>query len=232
MVNRYIVIIVAAGSGNRFGSDIPKQFAMLAGRPVLMHTIDVFRSSLPQADIVLVLSPLETDRWKSMCSEHNYCSPAVVHGGATRTDSVRNALKTIEQGSATAETLVFIHDGARPLLSSDMLHREINAFAAPEVCAVIPCTPLTDSLMTNTPDDARTVDRSSLVAVQTPQVFRASTILEAYAAMPSDATLTDDASVVNRYAGAKVHLVAGDARNIKITYPLDLKIAELYLNER
>lgn len=229
--SRHKVIIVAAGSGNRFGGDIPKQFALLKGRPVLMRTVDVFREYLPDADIIVVLSPSEMSRWASMCAEYGFESPRIVAGGASRTESVRNALAAIADCAGSADTLVFIHDGARPLLTAALLHRETEAFADSSVEALIPYTPLTDSLMTNCPDNAVSVDRSRFVAVQTPQVFRASTIISAYNAMPAESTLSDDASVVSKYAGAAIHLVEGEERNIKITYPLDQKIAGLYLDE-
>lgn len=230
MVNK--IIIVAAGTGNRFGGAVPKQFALLQGRPVLMHTIDVFLRFADLADIILVLSAAETGRWDMLCREYAYESPRVVAGGDTRTQSVRNALAAIAGADDNDGTLVFIHDGARPLLKPEMLARLRDAFADPAMQALVPCTPLTDSLMTNSPDDASAVDRSQFVAVQTPQVFRASTILAAYKAMPAGDTLSDDASVVKKYAGAKVHLIPGDTHNIKITYAADLRIAELYMSEQ
>lgn len=221
------IIIVAAGTGNRFGGDIPKQFALLAGRPVLMRTIDAFRCHMPDAGICVVLSQSAIPYWKTLCDQYSFESPEIVCGGSSRTESVHNALMALKH--CNDNTLVFIHDGARPIVTAAMLHREIGAFDSTDIEAVVPCTPLTDSLMTNVTDDAAAVDRSTLVAVQTPQVFRAKTILKAYAAMSADDVLTDDASVVGKYAGASIHLVEGEQKNIKITYPLDLKIAELYL---
>ncbi len=226
------IIIVAAGTGNRFGGAVPKQFALLEGRPVLMHTIDAFKNFADSSDIILVLSATETGRWETMCHEFDYKSPKVVTGGATRTDSVRNALAAIPEEENNADVLVYIHDGARPLVKPEMLSRLRDVFSDPDIQALVPCTPLTDSLMTNEPDDASAVDRLQFVAVQTPQVFRASTILAAYKAMPAGDSLSDDASVVKKYAGAKVHLIPGDTRNIKITYSTDLRIAEFYMSEQ
>ena len=231
MVNSTVkshVIIVAAGTGNRFGGDIPKQFAVLDGKPVIMRTIDLFRSAIPDAEILLVISPSEEARWKSMCIDYGYDSPTVVFGGATRTESVKNALARIPAD----DSLVLIHDGARPLLSRQTLLNIIEAASQAGVEAVIPCTPLTDSLMTNCPVDAKPVDRSKYVAVQTPQTFRASTLKAAYTAMPEGVALSDDAAVVEHFSNVQIKLVAGDVRNIKITYPLDLEIASLYLKEK
>lgn len=221
------IIIVAAGTGNRFGGDVPKQFALLAGRPVLMRTVDAFRSHMPDAGICVVLSQSAIPYWETLCAQYGFESPEIVCGGSSRTASVHNALMSLRH--CDDNTLVFIHDSARPIVTAEMLRREIEAFDSTGVEAVVPCTSLTDSLMTNVTDDAVAIDRSTLVAVQTPQVFRAKTILKAYASMPADDVLTDDASVVVKYAGARIHLVEGEQKNIKITYPLDLKIAELYL---
>lgn len=223
------IIIVAAGSGNRFGGDLPKQFAVLAGKPVLMRSIEAFDALDCDKEMTVVLSASETERWADMCRQYNFISPKVVTGGATRTESVRNALADLNV-AADNNSIVLIHDGARPLVDAATIDAVVSKLMQPGVDAVVPFTPITDSLMTAVADDSEAVDRSKLVAVQTPQGFRAGILLKAYAAMAENAAMTDDASAVSKYAGAKVHLVEGSRRNIKITYPLDLQIAELYLS--
>lgn len=226
---RVYVIIVAAGTGNRYGGDIPKQFALLNGKPVVMHAIDSFRATLPEATVLLVLSPSETARWAAMCADHTFESPMVVEGGATRTESVRNALAEVGRRGYDSASLVLVHDGARPLVSRAVINATVAELCRQGVEAVVPFTPITDSLMTADTCHASPVDRNGLVAVQTPQAFRASTLIDAYDRIPADASATDDATVAHRYGGADVHLVPGDKHNIKITYPLDIEIAGLYM---
>lgn len=223
------VIIVAAGTGNRFGGNLPKQFAILAGKPVLMHSIEAFSSLGYNSDIVLVLSESEIERWRRLCSKFGFESPRIVCGGDTRTASVRNALAALD--IAGDSDIVMIHDGARPLVDRQTIDAVLSRLHEPDVMAAIPSTPITDSLMTAVAENSSAVDRSSLVAVQTPQGFKASVLVKAYACMSAEAAMTDDASAVSRYAGASIHLVEGSRTNIKITYPSDIRIAEVFLAE-
>lgn len=217
-------IIVAAGSGSRFGASLPKQYCLLNDRPVLMHTIDNMRDALPESHIILVLNVDFVDYWAELCEKYSFTSPAVVVGGDSRWQSVKNAIDTIP---ADAEVIT-VHDGARPIVDKMMVHRLIKALG--ESVGVIPVVSITDSLRQINENGSIPVDRAKYCAVQTPQVFRADKLVEAYS-LPFDATFTDDASVMAA-KGYAVSLVEGDTYNIKITHPLDIEIAQLYLRQR
>ncbi|MBR5550849.1 MAG: 2-C-methyl-D-erythritol 4-phosphate cytidylyltransferase [Muribaculaceae bacterium] len=217
-------IIVAAGSGSRFGASLPKQYCLMNGRPVLMHTIDNMRKALPDSHIVLVLNMDFVDYWAELCEEYSFVSPMVVEGGATRWQSVKNAIDKIP---ADAQVIT-VHDGARPIVNADMVARLIDALdSAP---GAIPVVSVTDSLRQINESGSTPVDRSLYKAVQTPQAFHADKLVEAYS-LPFDATFTDDASVMAAL-GYEVALVEGDTNNIKITHPLDIEIAQLYLRQQ
>ncbi|MDE7154375.1 MAG: 2-C-methyl-D-erythritol 4-phosphate cytidylyltransferase [Muribaculaceae bacterium] len=218
------VIIVAAGKGSRFGADCPKQFCFLNGRPVLMTSIDSFRSALPAAKIVTVISREMQSLWEDLCREHNFISPEICYGGATRWESVSNGLKLLE-GSAS-EAVVLVHDAARPILPAGVIHRVING--ATESDGAIPVVPVTDSLRMLTADGSQSVDRSLFRAVQTPQGFTYGKLAQAYN-LPYSPLFTDDASVMEAAGFHNIVLVEGDIRCMKITNPHDIEIAELML---
>ena len=217
-------IIVAAGSGSRFGAALPKQYCLMNGRPVLMHTIENMRRALPQSQIVLVLNRDFIDYWTELCVKYSFISPKVVEGGDTRWQSVKNAIDEIP---AYAQVIT-VHDGARPIVDSMMVERLISALD--DAVGAIPVVSVTDSLRQINESGSTPVDRSLYKAVQTPQAFHADKLIEAYS-LPFDATFTDDASVLAAL-GYDVALVEGDTYNIKITNPLDIEIAQLYLRQR
>ena len=217
-------IIVAAGSGSRFGAALPKQYCLMNGRPVLMHTIENMRRALPQSQIVLVLNRDFVDYWTELCVKYSFISPKVVEGGDTRWQSVKNAIDEIP---ADAQVIT-VHDGARPIVDSMMVERLISALD--DAVGAIPVVSVTDSLRQINEKGSIPVDRSLYKAVQTPQAFHADKLIEAYS-LPFDATFTDDASVLAAL-GYDVALVEGDTYNIKITNPLDIEIAQLYLRQR
>ena len=210
------VIVVAAGSGSRFGGAVAKQFCCLGGRPLLMHAVDAFRHAVPGAQIIIALSPEMMPVWQQLCRRYNYESPQTVAGGATRSISVRNALEAITDNA----DIILIHDAARPLADSALIDRVIRGAA--QHGAVVPAVPVTDSLRRADTDTA--VDRSPFRAVQTPQGFDAQLLRQAYR-QPLQPRFTDDASVVEAY-GAKVTMVEGSPVNIKITWPRDIIVAE------
>jgi 2-C-methyl-D-erythritol 4-phosphate cytidylyltransferase len=217
-------IIVAAGSGSRFGANMPKQFCELKGRPVLMHTINAIRKATDNADITLVLSRDMRSFWSELCEKHRFCSPRVVDGGDTRWHSVKNAVSTIDSNSAD---IIMVHDGARPIVDADMVQRLVVAVG--EHGAAIPAIAVTDSLrQLSEPKSCigKAVDRSLFRAVQTPQAFKANMLIDAYR-LPYSTLFTDDASVVEA-AGHTVVMVEGSPRNIKITNPGDIDIAALF----
>lgn len=217
-------IIVAAGSGSRFGAALPKQYCLMNDRPVLMHTIENMRRALPESQILLVLNRDFVDYWAELCEKYSFISPKVVEGGDTRWQSVKNAIDKIP----TDAQVITVHDGARPIVDPMMVERLIGALD--NAIGAIPVVSVTDSLRQINETGSIPVDRSLYKAVQTPQAFHADKLVEAYS-LPFDATFTDDASVLAAL-GYDVALVEGDTYNIKITNPLDIEIAQLYLRQR
>lgn len=213
------VIIVAGGKGLRMGSDLPKQFIPVAGKPVLMRTIEAFHSYDSNIDIILVLPYSHHVYWKELCANYHFGIPhTIAMGGETRFHSVKNGLGLINGG------IVAIQDGVRPFASKEMIARCFDA--AKRYHAVIPVIDSTDSLREMIDGTkSRIIDRSGIRLVQTPQVFHTDILKKAYETEFKD-TFTDDASVVEAM-GIDVHLVKGEVTNIKITTPLDLKIGEL-----
>lgn len=217
-------LIVAGGSGMRFGSQLPKQYVDLAGRPVLMHTIDVFRKSAENIEIVLVLPDKDIPLWKELCEKHHFNSPErIASSGATRFHSVLNGLNMIDGN----EGLVAIHDGVRPLVTSKMIDDSFN-LAGKEGTAV-PAINMVDSVRrVDEAGNSCSLERSALRAVQTPQTFNLNLIKSAYqnGFLPE---FTDDASVAEKY-GHKIYLYKGNVRNIKITHPVDIVTVEFYMS--
>ncbi|MBQ6166686.1 MAG: 2-C-methyl-D-erythritol 4-phosphate cytidylyltransferase [Muribaculaceae bacterium] len=223
---RTIAIIVAGGSGTRFGAELPKQFLALGGKPILMRTIAAFAGiGGASLDVIVTLPADQMDLWRDLCERHGFAVPhRVVAGGETRWHSVKNALDSI--GDLTGVDVIAVHDGVRPLATRELIGRTIET--ARRTGSAIPVVALNDSVRQLVGDDSRALDRSSLRAVQTPQVFDARMLMDAYR-QPFDPTFTDDASVVE-HAGHRVTLVEGDPQNLKITRPMDLALAEYLLN--
>lgn len=219
------VIIVAAGSGSRFGGDVPKQFCLLEGRPVLMHSIERFARMMPEAEITVVLSADRVDYWNELCKQYDFsASHSIAIGGITRWESVKNALETVSDNIQT----VLIHDGARPLVSNTTVSDLCEAVKAGAEGA-LPVLPMVDSLReTGTGGESTAVDRSRYVAVQTPQAFPARLLREAYR-LPYSPMMTDDASVMEFAGHTDIRLVSGNAATLKITRSEDMDIAALYL---
>lgn len=220
-------IVVAAGSGSRYGGPLPKQFCPMAGRPVLMTTLERLHKAAPDAVMAVVLSPDMTDEWKSMCAAHAFSLPhTVVAGGASRAESVRNALRIVDQENVG---WISVHDGARPLVDSALFGRLLEAL--PGADGVIPAVALTDSLRivdATAPGGSRSVDRTLFRAVQTPQLFDGRKLLEANR-LPLSPLFTDDASVMEAAGFGNLRLAEGSASNIKITNPGDIARAELLM---
>lgn len=219
-MDRY-AILVAGGKGLRMGSDIPKQFLPLRGRPVLMHTIDVFRRTYPDIHIILVLPREQQDYWRQLCGQHGYdVELCVADGGETRFHSVHNGLSLIPDD---ARGVVGVHDGVRPFVSPETIRRCFEA--AEEFGAVVPVVPVVETVRQVLADgSSMTVDRNAYRLVQTPQTFDIQLLKKAYG-QPFDPFFTDDASVVEAM-GHPIKLVEGNNENIKLTNPADLKLAE------
>lgn len=216
------VIIVAAGKGSRFGATLPKQFCDLRGRPVLMTTIERIRAALPTADILLVINASHEEMWIGMCRQHGFITPRIVYGGATRWASVGNALSQI---SPSEIQTILVHDGARPLVSPNVVDRLITAINDGAHGAV-PCIPVVDSMRrVNADGGSEAVDRTRYRAVQTPQIFRSDMLKKAYE-QPYTPRMTDDASVMENAGYNDLRLVEGDPATIKITRPTDLTLVE------
>lgn len=194
-----------------------------------MHTVAGLRQALPDMTATVVLAPSEVERWQSLCARHDFASPEIALGGATRFDSVKNALGNIPAGC----DIVLVHDGARPFASSEMIGRLLQVFDEEKAYGAIPAIAVTDSLRVMRGDGgSESVDRSLFRAVQTPQAFRVDLLRDAYAKAPSDEGFTDDASVMEAAGYRNLRLVEGDSDNIKITNPHDLAIAEAILSEK
>jgi 2-C-methyl-D-erythritol 4-phosphate cytidylyltransferase len=216
------LIVTAGGSGTRMGTNTPKQFLRLNGKPVLLHTLERFYAYDPEINIILTLPKAEVKRWKRIVKKHTITIPhAFVEGGRTRFLSVQNALYAVNDNG-----LVAVHDGVRPLVSFDTIVRCFDK--AQRTGAAIPVVPVTDSIRRYTDTGSVVEDRARLCAVQTPQVFDIALLKEAYRRAEDD-NFTDDAAVVEA-AGYKVSLVMGNVENIKITTPFDLKVAEVIMN--
>ena len=212
------VIIVAGGKGMRMGCELPKQFLSVAGKPVLMRTIERFYQFNRDLNFIIVLPQSQQACWRSLCAEHH----PVVNGGDTRFASSKNGLSCIPDD---AQGLVAIHDGVRPFVSVDVIDRCFNE--ARTNGTAIPVVPAIDSLrqIDTETGDTFTVNRSLFQAVQTPQVFDITLARKAFNQPYSD-KFTDDASVIESL-GIKINTVEGNRENIKLTTPFDLKIAEV-----
>lgn len=222
-----VAIIVAGGSGTRFGAQLPKQFLELAGKPILMHSIEVFGKNRDGSfDVIVTLPEGQMALWQQLCEEYAFDVPHhVVAGGETRWHSVKNALDSIVDIAGV--DVIAVHDGVRPLATAELIGRTIEA--ARRDGAAIPVVMLNDSVRQVAGDASHALDRSTLRAVQTPQAFDARLLIEAYS-LPYQPTFTDDASVVEQF-GHPVTLVEGDPNNLKITRPMDLAVAEYLLNQ-
>jgi 2-C-methyl-D-erythritol 4-phosphate cytidylyltransferase len=217
-------IIGAGGKGLRMGTFIPKQFLLLEGRPVLMLTMDAFYNYDPEIRLILVLPEDQQDFWEDLCRLHKFSIPyRMVLGGPTRFDSVKNGLAEVGDSG-----LVAIHDGVRPLVSPLLLSRCYEAAAI--FGAVVPVTGVLESIRKVDGDSSQAVSREDFWLVQTPQVFKAEVILNAYN-MAEGNDFTDDATVVESF-GNNIRLVEGTRENIKITTPVDLLFAEAYIKSK
>lgn len=214
-------VIVAGGSGKRMGSDTPKQYLELAGKPVLMHTIERFKAFDESIEIITVLPENQLRFWADLQKKYKFDIPhTIVKGGRARFFSVRNGLKFVETPG-----LVAIHDGVRPFVSLETMKR---CFAVAEKSGnAIPVIPPSDSLRIIEGEGSKPLNRQNVRIVQTPQVFSAEVIKKAYRQdyLPE---FTDDATVVEK-AGGKIYMVDGNRENIKITTPEDLVISSALL---
>ena len=214
------VIIVAGGKGLRMGSDIPKQFLPIGGKPVLMRTLERFREYSAELQIILVLPETQQDYWKGLCNEYHFqVEYLLANGGQTRFHSVQNGLALVPDD---AEGVVGVHDGVRPFPSVEVIR---NCYETARTAkAVIPVIPVVETVRHLEGDSSVTVPRGDYRLVQTPQTFDIQ-LLKAANRQPYNDGFTDDASVVESY-GHAITLVEGNRENIKITTPYDIVVAE------
>ena len=216
-----VVIIPAAGAGSRFGSGIPKQFQPLAGKPLIQHVIERF---LLDATVDRIIVPVAELLISSVANSDRV---TFVAGGETRQQSVIRGL-----AAAGDAELIAVHDAARPLFSATMFHAVIDA--AREFGAALPVVPVADTIhvMNSDATVAETLDRTLLGSAQTPQCFRAEILRDVLARAEQEKIEgTDEAGLAARF-GYTVKAVPGDPRNLKITVPEDLALAELFLREQ
>jgi 2-C-methyl-D-erythritol 4-phosphate cytidylyltransferase len=215
------VVIVAGGTGKRMGAEIPKQFLELGGRPLLMHTIERFKTFDRSIEIITVLPENQIRHWVELQKKYSFCVPqTMVKGGSARFYSVQNGLEFVDSPG-----LVAIHDGVRPFVSTDTIKRCFDT--ASRLGNAIPVIPLSDTLRLISDDESAPLDRLHVRLVQTPQVFSSELIKNAYMQdyLPE---FTDDALVVEK-TGVRINLVEGNRENIKITNPEDLLISNAFL---
>lgn len=215
-------IIVAGGSGQRMNSTIPKQFLLLQGKPVLYHTLEAFHKADPKTELLVVLPTEQFDYWKSIISELPEIPHRLVEGGESRFHSSKNAIETLQ-----GEGIVAIHDGVRPIIEPELISVSYQE-AITKGNAVL-AVASKDSVRFLSTENHRFehLNRESIRLIQTPQIF---TLKDLKTAFKQDYStdFTDDARVVESI-GVKINLVEGSYRNIKITTPEDLDLAEVLL---
>ena len=222
---KYYAIIVAGGTGSRMNSTAPKQFLLLEGKPILMHTMQAFHDCNLKPQIILVLNIHQHQAWEELCATFDFQVPhEVVMGGDERFYSVQNGLKRIK-----GEAVVAIHDAVRPLISPELI---ATSFLEAEQSgnAVLGVTPTDSVRKIISEEQTEALDRSKLMLIQTPQTFKLEQLRKAYQ-QPFRNEFTDDASVVER-AGFDVHVIPGARENIKITYAEDMVIASLFMQKK
>ena len=230
MDNQLQVVVAAAGSSRRMGEKVNKPYLLLKGKPLLAYFIAVLENSSLVKDIIIVVRQQEVEYCKREIAEKYGFKKikAIIVGGAERQDSVFCGLQALAPDTAW----VAVHDGARPFLTDDLWVKLVEA--ASEYGAAVPGLPLRDTLKEIDRDGfiIKTLERGSIVAVQTPQVFAYQKLLSAYLKARDDNFMaTDDAAIYEKYAGP-VKIITGDAANVKITLPEDLIWAEAFLKAR
>lgn len=221
-------IITAAGQGLRMGLPVPKQFLQLLGKPLLWHTVKVFETCPVIDEIVLVLPADMVEQGRVQFPPEFKKIKAVVAGGDTRQESVRNGLAEVSGESL----IVAVHDGVRPLIDHSLIFRTIAL--AKEKGAAIPAIPVGDTLKEVSKDGLieGTLDRTGIYCAQTPQCFRLDLLIKAFSQAIEDGTFSTDEAQLLEGTGEAVYVSQGDPLNLKITTQSDLKIAEILLKER
>ena len=217
-------IVVAGGSGTRMGASLPKQFMLLRDKPLLYYTLKAFLEAYDDLQLILVLPVDYTDMGQEIIDAFfDKERIKITAGGGTRFQSVKNGISVVEE-----ESIIFVHDGVRCLVSKELIHRCYQQ--ALETGTAVPVVPSKDSIRLITDDGNEAYDRNKVMLVQTPQTFHSKILIPAFQIDYKD-KFTDEATVVEAF-GMKVSLVEGEENNIKITRPVDLLIAESILNDK
>jgi 2-C-methyl-D-erythritol 4-phosphate cytidylyltransferase len=212
-------VIVAGGTGSRMGAAVPKQFLLLQGRPVLWYSIQPFLAAYTDLSVIVVVPAAHREAAEAVVRMTEAPQRVrLVEGGETRFHSVRNGLQGVER-----ESVVGVHDGVRCLASVELVRRCYEQ--AERLGSAIPVIDCRDSVRWTEGEGSRPLDRSRVKLVQTPQTFWSSVLLDAFAVAGEGSGFTDEATVAEA-AGHAVHLVEGEASNIKITLPADVLYAE------
>jgi 2-C-methyl-D-erythritol 4-phosphate cytidylyltransferase len=218
---KYYAVIVGGGSGSRMQADVPKQFLLLNGKPLVMHTIEAFYNSDLHPEIILVLNVDFHKYWEDLCVQYNFNVPHIlVKAGSQRFFSVKNGLKF-----AKGTSIIAVHDAVRPIISNSLITAAYRE--AEKSGSAVPALVSRDSVRQKSGDSSFVLNRNEIFFVQTPQTFNSKLLNNAYK-QPYRIEFTDDASVVEK-SGTPVNLISGDAKNIKITFPEDLILARAYL---
>jgi len=219
-------VLVAGGRGTRMGTPVSKQYLPIGGKPVLMHTLEVFHLTDPLIHLIVVLPQDDFDYWKELCQKHQFTLPhQIIAGGASRFQSVSNGLQAIP----FANGLVAIHDAVRPFVKKEVIQ---ESFTQAQIFgSAIAVVPLKDSLREMTSEGASQYrERHKFRLVQTPQTFQLAKIRQAFE-IRERSEFTDDATVYE-FQGWQVTLIEGNAENIKLTTPEDLEYAEFLLSKK
>lgn len=222
-------VVLAAGSGSRMNGQVAKQFLEFRGKPLIFYALNTMEQSKVIDDCILVTQEDKIE-WvrQEIVEKFGFKKVSkIIAGGKERYDSVRNAVKILSD-----DEYIFIHDGARTLVSEEILLRGLEAVEAYGAC--VAAVPVKDTIKIADREQFAvcTPDRNTLWTIQTPQIFRGDIVRQAYAALPEDAAVTDDAGVVEQYGGQKVKLFLGEYTNIKVTTPDDLLLMEVFLSQK
>lgn len=219
-------IIVAAGSGTRFGGDTPKQFLEIGGKPLLIYTLEKFQNCADIDEIVLVLSANEVIKFQKITAKYNLTKlKSIVAGGKTRAESVFNGLNSVD----ISAKIIAVHDGARPFVTCEEISATIEK--ADEIGAACLVTAVTDTIKKIADGKiVTTIERTNLRRALTPQTFRREILQRAFANADLNESVTDECFLVEKL-GCEIAIVEGSAKNIKITKREDWKFAEIFLKE-
>lgn len=217
-------VLVAGGKGMRMGSALPKQFLPLNGKPILAHSVIAFMNAFPDIQIIIVLPPDQLSYARMILSAlPDPIDAIIVSGGETRFHSVQNGLNAID-----GQGIVFVHDGARPMITTDLIKRCYDQ--ALEKGSAIPAIVVAESMRIIDGEDSSPVNRDLMRIIQTPQTFRTEVVIPAFE-QPYNTAFTDEATVVEA-AGIDIYLVEGEKSNIKVTTPEDMIVAEALMGAK